>query len=150
MTGNQTSESSGPQLAPPTRSCCASCLLLAVIFASGLLAGGGLTVIFDLEQKVMKLFNLRKEPKSFLEIRDKLTDRYAGYLDMSTEQKEKLRKIFTKHLSGAIQRRIETLEKVTADLDAILNDAQKAQWEQVKSKNIEKWGEGMPTTRTGG
>ncbi len=149
MTSNQTSESSGSQL-PPKRRCCASCLLLAIVFASGLLAGGGLTIIFDLDEEVSKIFGLAPKPRksrSIAELRDSITDRYATELALSAEQKSKVREILTEHFSGSLQRRKRMLDKLSEGLNPILDDAQKAKWEKLKNDRIKKWGEGMPTTR---
>jgi len=149
MTSNQTSESSGTQLKPPRR-CCASCLLLAVVLVSGLLAGLGLTVIFDLDDKVTEMLGIPPKPRkirSIAELRDRLTDRYAAELDLSDESKSNIRKIITEHLSSSLERRIQLLDKLSKCLDPVLNDAQKAQWEKAKADRIKKWSEGMPTTR---
>ena len=148
MTSNQTSESSGSQLTPPRR-CCASCLLLSVVFASGLLAGGGLTIIFDLDEKATEIFGLARKPResrSIEQLRDDLTNRYAEELGLSDEQKGKLREIITKQLSGSLQRRRQMLDKLSEGLNPILDDAQRAKWEKMKADRIKKWGEGMPTT----
>ena len=118
MTGNQTSESSGSPLNPPPRRC-AACLLLAIVLASGLLAGGGLTVIFDLDEKAGSIFGIAPKPrksKSIAELRDSITDRYALELDLSDEQKSKVREILTEQFSGALQRRIHMLEKLSEGL----------------------------------
>ena len=149
MTGNQTSESSGTQLTPPRR-CGASCLLLAIVFASGLLAGGGLTIIFHLEEKVTAIFGLDSKPRnsrSIAQLRDDVTDRYAAELGLSDEQKSKIREIITEQLSGSLQRRIQMLDELSEGLHPILDDAQWAKWEKIRAERIEKWGEGMPTTR---
>jgi hypothetical protein len=149
MTGNQTSESTGSQLTPPRR-CGVSCLLLSVVFASGLLAGGGLTIIFHLEEKVTAIFGLAPEPResrSIGQLRDDITDRYAAELGLSDEQKSKVREIITEQLSGSLQRRIQMLDKLSEGLRPILDDAQRAKWEKMKAELIEKWGEGAPTTR---
>jgi hypothetical protein len=149
MTSNQTSESSGSQL-PPKRRCCASCLLLAIVFVSGLLAGGGLTIIFDLDEEVSRIFGLApkpRKPRSIAELRDSITDRYAVELGLSAEQKSKVREVLTKHFSGSLQRRIQLLDKLSEALYPILNDDQRANWEKLKADRIKKWSEGMPTTR---
>ena len=148
MTGNQTSESSGSQLPPPRR-CCASCLLLAIVLTSGLLAGAGLTVIFDLDEKVSEIFGLAHEPRksrSIAEMRDNITDRYAAELGLSAEQKSKVREILTEQLSGSLQRRSRMLDKLSEGLNPILDDAQRAKWEKIKAERIKKWGEDLPTT----
>ena len=149
MTSNQTTESSGSQLPPPRR-CCASCLLLAVVFASGLLAGGGLTVIFDLDEKVTEIFGLAPKPqesRSIAEMRDSITDRYAAELGLSDVQKSKVREILTEQFRSSLQRRIQTLDKLSEGLNPILDDAQRAKWEKLKNDRIKKWGEGLTTTR---
>ena len=149
MTGNQTSESSGTQLKPPKRNC-ASCVMLAIVLVSGLLAGLSLTIIFDLDDKVTEMLGLPPKPrktKSMMVLRDRLTDRYAAELDLSDESKNNIREIITEHLSSSLDRRIQLLDKLSKCLDPVLNDAQKVQWEKAKADRIKKWGEGMPTTR---
>ena len=150
MTSNHTSESSGSRLNPPRRSRCAPCLLLAIVFVSGLLAGGGLTVIFEFDETVTRIFGLapkERKSKSIAELRDRITDRYAAELDLSTEQKSKVREIITEHFSGSLQRRIKLLDKLTEALDPAFTDAQRAKWEQSKADRIKKWGDGLTTTR---
>ena len=146
MTSNQTTESGGSRLPAPRR-CGISCFLMAIVFVSGILAGGGLTVIFELDETVTKLFGLKQKSRSIAELRDRITDRYAIELGLSGEQTEKLREIFGRHLADSLQRRINILDKVTAELAPLLNDAQKAKWVQVKAERIKKWGEGMATTK---
>jgi len=146
MTSNSTTESGGTRLPAPRR-CGISCLLLAIVFVSGILAGGGLTVIFHLDEEIAKILGVKKKPKSFLELRDKLTDRYAGELDLAKDQKEKMREIFTEQLKGSIERRARILEKITEGMNPILSEAQKAKWEQIKTERLKKWNEGMPTSQ---
>jgi len=149
MTGNQTSESSGTHLTPPKRNC-ASCLMLAVVLVSGLLAGLGLTIIFDLDDKVTEILGLPPKPRkttSMLELRDRLTNRYAEELDLSDELKSNIREIITEHLKSSLDRRIQLLDKLSESLNPVLSDAQKVQWEKAKADRIQKWGEGLTTTR---
>ena len=152
MTGNQTSESTGCQLTPPGRRC-VSCLLLTIVFASGLLVGAGLTVIFDLDETATEIFGLKRTPpksRSIAQMCDDITNRYAEELGLSDEQKSKVHEVLTEHFSGALQRRIGVLEKLSVALAPILNDAQRAEWEKLKVDRVKKWSEASPTTRPGG
>jgi hypothetical protein len=146
MTNANTTESDGSRLPAPRR-CGIPCLLLTIVFISGILAGGGLTVIFDLDEEIAKVLGVKKKSRSIIELRDRLTERYAGELGLTGDKKEKMRDLFNEQLKGAIQRRVNILNKVTEGLNPILSDAQKAKWEQIKSERIKKWSEGMTTTR---
>ena len=124
--------------------------MLAVVLLSGLLAGLGLTIIFDLDDKATEMLGLPTEPrkaKSMMELRDRLTDRYAAELDLSDELKSNIREIITEHLSSSLEQRIQLLDKLSKCLDPVLSGAQKVQWEKAKADRIKKWGEGMPATR---
>ncbi|MCP4374774.1 MAG: hypothetical protein GY794_01135 [bacterium] len=150
MTNNQTSESDQCQLTPPRRSCGSSCLLLMIVFASGLLAGGGLTVIFDLDETVSKIFGLepeRKKSGSIEQLRDRITDRYTKELGLSEEMTNKVRDIITRQLSGSLKRRMETLDKLSEALYPTFNDVQKANWEKMKAESIKRWGKALTTTQ---
>jgi len=150
MTSNQADTSTGQQLTPPEAPRrCVSCLLLGIVFVSGLLIGSGLTVIFDLDEKAAELFGISRPRKSrsIAKLRDDITDRYADELGLSPEQKSKVREILTEHFSGALERRMKLLDKLSKGLVPILDYAQKAQWEEIKAKRIKKWSEGMPTSR---
>jgi hypothetical protein len=135
---------------PARRSCCTSCLLLMIVFASGLLAGGGLTVIFGLDETVTEIFGLeRKKQKSgsIAQLRDRLTNRYATELGLSEEMTNKVRDIFTEQLSGSLKRRMQTLEKLSEVLYPTFDDAQKANWEKMKAESIKRWGDALITTQ---
>lgn len=149
MTSNQTSESTGTHLKPPKRNC-ASCLMLVLVLVSGLLAGLGLTIIFDLDDKATEILGLPSKPrktKSMMELRDRLTNRYAAELNLSDELKSNIRKIITEHLNSSLERRIQLLDKLSKSLNPVLSDAQKVQWEKAKTERIKKWSEGMTATR---
>ena len=125
-------------------------MFMIIVLVSGLLAGIGLTVIYDLDDKVTDALGLPPKPrktKSMIELRDRLTDRYAAELDLSDELKDNIREIITKHLSSSLERRIELLDKLSKSLDPVLSDAQKVQWEKAKADRIKKWGEGLTTPR---
>jgi hypothetical protein len=128
-------------------------MLLAIVLASGLIAGIGLTIIFDLDDTVTELLGLPPKPRksrSIAELRDSITNRYATKLGLSDEQTSKVRDIITEHLSGSLGRRIKLLDKLTTGLLPILDDSQKALWKEIKAEQIAKWGKGMPTTRPAG
>ena len=149
MTSNQTSESSGTHLTPPKRPC-ASCMMLMIVLLSGLIAGLGLTIIFDLDDIVSDALNPPEKPrktKSIGELRDRITDRYAKELDLSDAEKAQIHKVLTEYFSKSLQQRIRLLDDMTAVLTPVLDDANKAQWEQMKADRIKKWSEGMPTTQ---
>jgi len=146
MSNNSTTESSGSRLPAPRR-CGIPCFLLAIVFISGILVGGGLTVIFDLDEEIARVLGMKSKSRSIVEMRDRLTDRYAGELGLTGDKKEKMRELFSEQLQGAIQRRINILNKVTEGLSPHLTDDQKAKWEQIKAECIKKWSEGMPTTQ---
>ncbi|MDP6045539.1 MAG: hypothetical protein QGH94_12105 [Phycisphaerae bacterium] len=141
MTNEQTNELSGSRLPAPHR-CGTPCLLLLIVFISGLLAGGGLTVIFDLDEEIAKVLGVKKKSRSIIELRDRLTDRYADELGLTGENKEKMRELFNEQLKGSVQRRVNILNKVTEGLSPLLSEAQKAKWEQIKAERIKKWSEG--------
>ncbi len=127
--------------------------MLAIVLLSGLIAGLGLTIIFDLDDKVTETLGLPPKPrktKSIMELRDRLTNRYAAELDLSDELKSRIRKIITEHLISSLDRRIQLLDKLSESLDPVLSDEQKVQWEKAKAARIKKWSEGMPTTRPAG
>lgn len=149
MTSNQTSESNGTHLTPPKRPC-ASCMMLTVVLISGLIAGLGLTIIFDLDDIVSDTLNLPKKPrktKSIGELRDRITDRYAEELDLSDAQKAQIHEVLTEYFSNSLQRRIHLLNDMTDVLSPVLDDVKKAQWEQMKADRIKKWSEGLPATQ---
>ena len=152
MTNNQTFESRRVRLAHPKRTG-ASCTLLLIVLVSGLLAGVGLTVIYDLDEKVSEIFGLAHEPhksRSIGQLRDDLTDRYTAELGLSDAQKSKVREILTEQLSSSLERRKQMLDKLSEGLNPILDDAQRAKWEKLKADRIKKWGEGMSTTLPAG
>jgi hypothetical protein len=127
-----------------------SCVFMVIMLVSGLLAGVGLTVIYDLDDKATEIFGLAPKPgksKSIAELCDKITNRYAAELDLSDAQKSKVHEVITEHFSGSLDRRVKMLEKLSTVLAPMLSDTKRTQWEQLKSDRIKKWSEGMPKTQ---
>jgi hypothetical protein len=151
MTNNQTIESRRSRLANPKRSG-GSCVFMIIVLVSGLLAGLGLTIIYDLDDKATDFLGLPPKPRksrSIAELRDSITERYATKLNLSDEQTDKVRTIVTEHLSDSLERRKRLLDKLSAGLEPILNDTQKAEWEKAKAEQIKKWGDISPTKQPG-
>ena len=145
---NKKIETSRSRLAKPKRGG-GSCVFMIIVLISGLLAGIGLTVIYDLDDKATEIFGLAPKPgksKSIAELCDKITNRYAAELDLSDVQKNKVHEVITMHFSGSLERRVQLLEKLSTVLGPMLSDAKRTQWEELKSERIKKWSEGMPKT----
>ncbi len=113
-------------------------LLLAVIFASGVLLGVSLTVLFRAEQP--------RGRKTIAEIRDQMTEKFADRLDLSAEQTEEVRRILEQRLAALQEIRLELRPRVevqAAELEkqvaAVLTAAQKEKWQQYYAELHERW-----------
>ncbi len=114
-------------------------VLPIVIFVAGGLVGAGLTVIFRPEQT-------RRGRRSIEETRDRMTEKIADKLDLSAQQTEQLRQILEDRLKELQKLRREMqprMEKqaaiLKANVAAMLNDEQKARWEEFYAERFPRW-----------
>ena len=124
---------------PPPKRRCSRVVLPIIIFVAGGLIGSGLTVIFRPEQT-------RRGRRSIEEIRDRMTEKIADKLDLSAQQTEQHRRIVEDRLKEwrklfrEIQPRLEKQAAILkANVAAMLNDEQKARWEQVYAERFNRW-----------
>ena len=149
MSENQTSDTQAPHLKPQPKRC-TSCMLLSIVFISGLLVGVGLTVILDLDKtadSIVAKTQEKRKSRSMTEIRDRIIAKYTEELKLSETQTDKVREILTVHFNDSLKRRLETLEKMSAALKPILDETQWAQWEKLKTERIQKWSKAPPATQ---
>jgi len=121
-----------------------------MVLLSGLLAGAGLTVIFDLDEKATEIFGLKPKPtksKSIMELRDRVTDRFAAEMDLSEAQKNRVRDVLTKYFASSLDRRKKMLDDLTEVLAPVLSESKRAEWEQLKAEKIKIWEKGMAATQ---
>ena len=126
-----------PSPSPKRR--CSRVVLPIIIFVAGGLIGSGLTVIFRPEQT-------RRGRRSLEETRDRMTEKIADKLDLSVQQTEQLRRIVEDRLNELQKLRREVqprMEKeaaiLKANLAAVLNDEQKARWEELYTELFNRW-----------
>ena len=124
-------------------------LLLAIIFVSGALVGAGLTVVYRSHR--------RSTPRRSTEqIRDRLTRRIAERLDLSEQQTESTRGIIEqrlvhlKELRRQVQPQMEAQAAILhSKLELVLDDRQKALWDELYAELFARWFQDPVTTQPG-
>jgi len=139
MTSNQAEKSTGRQLTPPEgRRRCLTCLLLGIVFASGLVAGGGLTIILGLGQ--------RRRGRPMEEVRDELTDMFADRLGLSQAQIPKVRDVVEARLIDHFRQRDRQLTLMDQHIRPVLNDEQIPKWAELHAELMKKYSKNRQTT----
>jgi len=128
-------------LAPPqTQRRCVTCVLLTAVFISGLLAGGGLTIILGLGQRPRK-------PRAMEEVRDELTEKFTERLGLSEAQIPKVRDVVEARILDHFRQRDRQLSLMDKHIRAILNDEQAAKWKKLYAELLEKYSKNRTATQ---
>ena len=126
-------------------------VLLLVIFVSGGLIGAGLTVLLKPEPEPKR----KGLPGSAAEIRDRRVDAITKVVDLSAEQKEKVRGVveevwvveFLAIMEEMRPRILRMYERLNEEMLRILNEKQKRKWTEYYKKRIAWWSRGFPATQ---
>lgn len=136
-----TAESDAPIIAvpPPRPRRWVTIVLCTLIFLAGGVVGTGITLLLKLEK-------WPRPTKTFLERRDRLTNRIARNLSLDAEQTEKLRTIVEKHMWNIETIRQKILPDMKAESDsldrelrAILNEEQLRKWDELYGTLRKNW-----------
>jgi len=118
-----------------------------VLFGSGVVVGGGVTVIVI----VRHAQHMAQHPE---EMPARATARLRRALDLTHEQADQVRGILTERQKSLMQIRTEVQPRVEAELDcveaeisAVLTDDQRTQWHALFTRLRNKWLPPLPTTQ---